>query len=194
MSNGQIFISYRREDSAGYARALYERLVQHFSKERVFMDVDAIEPGIPFDEAIKSALDQCVVQNTSGLLIQDMRPDINGEWEADVSYDWPNAKYVEKFDFRGSGDEVYGTASFLGGKKAILEGSIRKDGLRFITKTQELLGGDSKSPRDVVHRYRGEFLETEIKFIMQTEGGYSERIPIEFIAKKVPPPSHQPIR
>ena len=40
MSNGQIFISYRRDDSAGYARALYDRLVQYFSKERVFMDVD----------------------------------------------------------------------------------------------------------------------------------------------------------
>src|SRR5512139_2316322 len=61
MSNGQIFISYRRDDSSGYARALYDRLVQHFSKERVFMDVDAIEPGLPFDEAIKRALDQCEV-------------------------------------------------------------------------------------------------------------------------------------
>jgi hypothetical protein len=285
MSNGQIFISYRREDSAGYARALYERLVQHFSKERVFMDVDAIEPGIPFDEAIKRALDQCEVllvvigrrwmdkqpgmgpritdpkdfvrleiaaalsrnirvvpvlldgasmpdeeelpeslhalsrrnaleisnsrfdsdtetlikavrkalgefsdaaQNTSDLLIKDMRPDINGEWEADVTYDWPNARYVEKFDFRGTGDEVYGTASFLGRKKGILEGSIRRNGLRFITRTQEVLGRDSKNAKDVVHRYRGEFLGTEINFIMQTEGGYSEHIPIEFIAKKVP--------
>ena len=61
MSNGQIFISYRRDDSAGYTRAIYDRLVQHFSKDRVFMDVDAIEPGLPFDEAIKHALDKCEV-------------------------------------------------------------------------------------------------------------------------------------
>jgi len=291
MSSGQIFISYRRDDSAGYARALYDRLVQQFSTERVFMDVDAIEPGLAFDEAIKRALDQCEVllvvigrrwldkptgreprindpkdfvrleiaaalsrnirvipvlldgarmpgeeelpeplhalarrnaleisnsrfasdtetlitavrkvlgesadaaKKTSGLSTEDMRPGINGEWQADVTYDWPNARYVEKFDFRGAGDEVYGTASFLGGKKAILEGTIRKDGLRFITKTQEILGGDSNNPREVVHRYRGEFLGTEIKFIMQTEGGYSEHIPIEFIAKKLPSPSPQP--
>lgn len=61
MSNGHIFISYRRDDSAGYARAIYDHFVQHFSKERVFMDVDAIEPGHPFDEAIERAVGQCEV-------------------------------------------------------------------------------------------------------------------------------------
>jgi hypothetical protein len=257
------------------------------------MDVDAIEPGLPFDEAIKRALDQCKVllavigkrwmdkqagiglrindpkdfvrleiaaglsrnirvvpvlldgasmpteeelpeplrelarrnaievsnsrfdsdteslilavrkvlgestdaaKNTSGLLIQDMRPDINGEWEADVTYDWLNSRHVENFIFRGEGDEVYGTASFLGKKKGILEGSIKKDGLRFITRTQEFLGGDWKSPKEVVHRYRGQLLGNEIKFIMQTEGGYSEHVPIEFIAKKLPNSSPRPTR
>jgi hypothetical protein len=37
----------------------------------------------------------------------------------------------------------------------------------------------------VVHRYRGEALDNEIRFFMITEGGYSEHIPIEFIAKKI---------
>ena len=345
MSNGQIFISYRREDSAGYARALYDRLVQHFSSERVFMDVDAIEPGLPFDDVIKHALDQCEVlivvigrrwmdkqadrrprindpedfvrleiaaalarnirvvpvlldgakmpseaelpeplralarrnalevsnsrfgsdteklirsvrkalgktekrpslrelrrsksvsywligglalgvlsaiaylywpaqdhvpsvqptrseskdaaNTTAGSFTQDMRPDINGEWEAAVTYDWANARYVEKFDFSGDGDEVYGTASFLGIKRGILEGSIREDRLRFITRTQETLGGDSKNRRDVVHHYRGVMLGKEIKFIMQTEGGFSEHVPIEFIAQKVQNTSIQPPR
>jgi hypothetical protein len=57
MSNGHIFISYRRDDSAGYARALYNKLDQRFSK--VFIDADAIEPGLPFDEAIRRAVGQC---------------------------------------------------------------------------------------------------------------------------------------
>jgi TIR domain len=61
MSNGHIFISYRREDSAGYTRAIYNGLAQHFSKEGIFMDVDAIEPGVPFDEAIRQAVGQCDV-------------------------------------------------------------------------------------------------------------------------------------
>ena len=59
MSNGYIFISYRRDDSAGYARAIYDQFVQHFSSQRVFIDVDAIEPGLPFDEAIEGAVAKC---------------------------------------------------------------------------------------------------------------------------------------
>src|SRR5438094_499032 len=58
MSGSQIFISYRREDSAGYARAIYDQLVRHFCKERIFMDVDVIEPGLAFDEVIDNALRQ----------------------------------------------------------------------------------------------------------------------------------------
>ena len=337
MTSGQIFISYRRDDAAGYARALYDRLVQHFSTERVFMDVDAIEPGLPFDEAIQRALNQCEVllvvigkrwlsapagkaprindpedfvrreiaaalardirvipllldgarmptaadlpeplkalarrnalevSNSrfqadterlittvrkalgepdevapqkgsekrrlvrygvmaglalvliaamayrygvlqppeapkprarsetadAGAAVQDLRPAINGAWEAEVTYDWPNADYVERFDFQGEGDDVYGTASFLGKRRSILEGRIEKGRLHFITRTRELLGGDSQNPRDVVHRYRGKFLGREIKFIMQTEGGYSEHVPIEFTAQRRPTPSVQ---
>jgi hypothetical protein len=61
MGDGLIFICYRRDDAAGYARAIYDRVVQYFSKDRVFMDVDAIEPGLPFDEAIEKAIGQCQV-------------------------------------------------------------------------------------------------------------------------------------
>ena len=120
--------------------------------------------------------------------VADMRPNINGEWRADVTYNWLNARYIEKFYFRGKGEEVYGTASFLGTKRGILEGSIRKNVLQFITRTKEFRGADSKNPRDSVHHYRGELLGKDIKFIMQTESGYSEHVPIDFIAKKVPNP------
>ena len=49
----KVFISYRREDSSGYAQTIYRELVQHFSKDRVFMDVDTIEPGLDFVHASK---------------------------------------------------------------------------------------------------------------------------------------------
>jgi len=117
-------------------------------------------------------------------LISDTRPDINGEWVAEVTYDWKNAQYTEKFIFLGDGDEVYGTASFLGKKRGILEGRIKKDKLQFITITQETM--DSLPGRDSIHEYRGRILGDEMKFIMQSKGGYSEHIPIEFIAKKMP--------
>lgn len=61
MSNGHIFISYRRDDSAGYTRAIYDQLVKRFSKDRIFMDVDAIEPGLPFDEVINQAVGRCEI-------------------------------------------------------------------------------------------------------------------------------------
>ena len=39
------FISYRRQDSAGYSRALYNELAQHFDAAQIFMDVDDIPLG-----------------------------------------------------------------------------------------------------------------------------------------------------
>lgn len=56
-----IFISYRRDDSAGYAGRLYDRLATHFGTERVFMDVEGIEPGADFVNAIEEAVSSCRV-------------------------------------------------------------------------------------------------------------------------------------
>jgi hypothetical protein len=56
-----IFISYRREDAAGYAGRLYDRLAAHFGADRVFMDVEGIEPGVDFVEALERAVGSCEV-------------------------------------------------------------------------------------------------------------------------------------
>ena len=123
-------------------------------------------------------------KNLLNLITLDTRPEINGRWKAEVTYDWQNARYAETFTFRGDGEELYGTASFLGTKKGILEGIIKKDKLLFITKTQEIL--ENEEPRISIHRYRGKYLGDQIEFIMQTEGGYSEHEAIEFTAKRTP--------
>jgi hypothetical protein len=52
----RIFISYRRDDSAGYAGRLYDRLSDQFDQNQVFMDVGNIEPGLDFVETIESAV------------------------------------------------------------------------------------------------------------------------------------------
>ncbi len=57
MSN--IFISYRREDSAGHTGRLFDRLGEHFGKAHVFMDIAGIEPGVDFVEAIDHAVGSC---------------------------------------------------------------------------------------------------------------------------------------
>ena len=56
-----IFISYRRQDAAGNAGRLYDRLARHFGAERVFMDVEGIEPGLDFVETLEGAVASCEV-------------------------------------------------------------------------------------------------------------------------------------
>lgn len=57
----RIFISYRREDSAGYAGRLYDHLSQYFGEDYIFMDIDSIEPGRDFVEVIEQAVGFCDV-------------------------------------------------------------------------------------------------------------------------------------
>jgi TRAP-type mannitol/chloroaromatic compound transport system substrate-binding protein len=54
----RIFISYRRDDSAPYAGRLYDRLAAHFGADQVFMDIDRIEPGENFIEAVNRNVDE----------------------------------------------------------------------------------------------------------------------------------------
>lgn len=56
-----IFLSYRRQESSHVAGRLYDRLVDRFGTGQVFIDVDAIEPGIDFTRAIDNAVSTCQV-------------------------------------------------------------------------------------------------------------------------------------
>src|SRR6476646_580200 len=55
------FISYRREDAAGYAGRLRESLERRIGAHRVFRDVDALLPGQDFVQAIEARLAECRV-------------------------------------------------------------------------------------------------------------------------------------
>ena len=52
---GGVFISYRREDSGGYAGRIYDRLASRLNRKNVFIDVDDIEPGFDFVEVLAEA-------------------------------------------------------------------------------------------------------------------------------------------
>src|SRR5262245_57343014 len=54
-----IFISYRRQDSAGVAGRIYDHLHAHFGADAVFMDFDSIPIGVDFREHIAAAVQQC---------------------------------------------------------------------------------------------------------------------------------------
>src|SRR5215475_8372852 len=59
--NAKLFINYRREDTRHAAGRLYDRLIQHFGEDQVFMDIDQIEPGADFVEVIDRRVGTCDV-------------------------------------------------------------------------------------------------------------------------------------
>lgn len=48
-----IFISYRHDDSGGYAQSIYDRLVKRYGKEVVFRDLEGILPGKDFTQVLR---------------------------------------------------------------------------------------------------------------------------------------------
>jgi hypothetical protein len=54
-----IFISYRRDDTSGYAGRLYDQISAHFGDEHVFMDVADIEPGSDFVQVLEEKVGTC---------------------------------------------------------------------------------------------------------------------------------------
>lgn len=300
-----IFISYRRDDSAGYARALYEALGARFGAERVFMDVDDLRGGQAFADEIRHAvggaqvllvligrrwrgegadgrarlddpadfvhqevlaglqrglrvvpvlLDGATMPGTAQLppplqplagrhavtiggadyeaglqrllaALDDLpapgrrrrgwiagaavavlaaagggvawwvsrpppappppaRLPVNGHWQAEVVYDWDNARITESFLFAGDGDTLYGTASFLRVPRGLLEGRLDAGAVSFLTRTDESMNGQTRTK---THRYRGRLEGDTLHFVMQTEGGFQSHVPIEFVARRVAP-------
>ena len=56
-----IFISYRRQDSQSAAGRLADSLREHLPEAAIFRDVETIEPGMDFVDAINAALESCDV-------------------------------------------------------------------------------------------------------------------------------------
>lgn len=83
-----IFISYRRQDSSGYAGRLHDALVPVFGRDNIFMDVDTLAPGADFVDEIARAL-----ARTSAMLVligphwTDARAD-DGRRRLDVPQDY----------------------------------------------------------------------------------------------------------
>ena len=55
----KVFISYRREDSAGHAGRVHDRLVREFGSDLLFMDVDGIPLGVNFVKVLQEEVAKC---------------------------------------------------------------------------------------------------------------------------------------
>ncbi len=75
MERPLIFIAYRRGESAGYAGRLHESLERRLGGDHVFRDVDELEPGQDFVDAISARLRDCaaclVIIGSEWLLVTD---------------------------------------------------------------------------------------------------------------------------
>ena len=69
----KIFLSYRREDSAGVAGRIYDRLRGYFGPDAVFFNVDSVPLGVDFQEYIESLLSHC------GVFLAVIGPDWAGQ-------------------------------------------------------------------------------------------------------------------
>ena len=56
---GKVFISYRRDDSAGHAGRVRDRLELEFGRDLLFMDVDAVPLGINFIKILREGVAKC---------------------------------------------------------------------------------------------------------------------------------------
>jgi TIR domain len=56
MGDPRVFVSYRRDDSAGHAGRLHDGLVARLGAQQVFQDVVAIEPGVDFVDRLEQAI------------------------------------------------------------------------------------------------------------------------------------------
>ncbi len=56
---GGVFICYRREDSAGFARLIYDRLTHKLGRDSVFFDVDDIPVGVDFVDILSERVGKC---------------------------------------------------------------------------------------------------------------------------------------
>jgi hypothetical protein len=75
--SSRIFISYRRDDSAGHVLALVPALRNHFGADRIFKDTESIPVGVNYREFISRVLNSCSVMlaiiGRDWLTIQDAK-------------------------------------------------------------------------------------------------------------------------
>jgi hypothetical protein len=118
-------------------------------------------------------------------LWQDFKPAekraaINGQWQADVTYDWPNARYVETLHFMGEDDVLSGSASFLQVPRGIVEGKVQGEQVQWVTH-----GSEMNDQRVVRYVYRGRMIDDRLELMLQIENASTPHVPIVLTARRM---------
>jgi TIR domain len=84
----KIFLCYRREDTQGFARGMYERLARKYGPEQVFRDIDSTPAGFRFSMWIESMVGQCSVMVVLIGNAWSSALDHTGKRRLDLPKDW----------------------------------------------------------------------------------------------------------
>src|SRR5262245_41840525 len=57
----KIFINYRLDDTASYARGIGEELSKVFGADQIFMDIKSLPAGRRFEQELDKALGECAI-------------------------------------------------------------------------------------------------------------------------------------
>ena len=90
----KIFLCYRREDTQGFARGIYQSLASKYGHEQVFRDIDSTPAGVRFSTWIESRVGQC---NVMLVLIGEAwssAKDHAGQRRLDLPKDWVRQEIV----------------------------------------------------------------------------------------------------
>lgn len=109
-------------------------------------------------------------------------PAVVGQWVAQVDYGRGVVRQ-EQFEFRATGGQIAGSASWQGARR-VIEGAVQ-DGerLSFYTRSHENRGSER---RELRHDYVAIITDNALRFSLRSSGGFEERESIEFEARRTP--------
>ncbi|MSO31055.1 MAG: hypothetical protein EXQ48_08985 [Acidobacteria bacterium] len=105
---------------------------------------------------------------------------IAGTWKASVKYSWGDS-HAELFEFEVNGRELAGSASYVTGKRGILNGKIDGNQINFETTSYSEVGQQRYQEK---HRHRGAVAGDAIEFVLDTDSGYDSTPPLKFTAHR----------
>lgn len=106
---------------------------------------------------------------------------VTGVWSGRIDYPW-GVSMDERFEFILAGDEILGSAGYLGLPRAIEQGRVVDGRLQFISRT-EVVSGD-EPPRELTHRYVGTPAVGQISFSLHTSGAGSAEPLVRFTLRR----------
>lgn len=106
---------------------------------------------------------------------------VAGVWTGRVDYPW-GVSMDERFEFVPVGEELMGSAGYLGLPRAIESGRLIDGRLQFSSRTEVVSGSDP--PRELTHRYVGTPEAGQIAFSLHTSGAGSAEPVVRFTVRR----------